>query len=140
MTNEQDPLDGLLHNLVHGIPLTKEQAKEAVSIEFQDLQEHFGLGYAQQLYLTVLMNSYVDRSFSSEEYTILQNERMIKLAAIFNTLLQIFYKDPQSFTGNAEILRVALPEASTPNLSLVCNNVEALVNVPSVVNRIPLHS
>jgi hypothetical protein len=140
MTNEQDPLDGLLHNLVQGIPLTKEQAQEAVKIEFLDLQEHFGEEFAQQLYLTVLMNSYVDRRFSSEEYAVLQNERMIKLAAIFNTLLQIFYKDPQSFTGNAEILRVALPGTNTrvARLNLIYNDIESIIGVTTESIRLPL--
>jgi hypothetical protein len=146
MTNEQNPwlnkdLDNLLTNLnsyLPGIPITQEQAQEAVKIEFLELQEHFGEEFAQQLYLTVLMNSYVDRRFSSEEYAVLQNERMIKLAAIFNTLLQIFKNNPQSFTGNCEVLQVRLPGRTVPSMSLVYNHIEAIVNVPTESNRLSL--
>jgi hypothetical protein len=138
MTNEQHPLDDLLHSLMNNIPITKDQAQEAVKIEFLDLQEHFGEKFVQQLYLKVLMNSYVDRRFSSEEYADLQNERMIKLATILEALLQIFKNNPQSFTGNCEILQVRLPGRTVPSMSLVYNHIEAIVNVPKELNRLSL--
>jgi hypothetical protein len=120
------------------IPLTKDQAQEAVKIEFLELQEHFGQKFAQQLYLTVLMNSYVDRKFSSEEYAVLQNERMTKLATILEALLQIFKNNPQSFTGNAEVLQVRLPGRTVPSMSLAYNHIEAIVNVTTESNRLSL--
>jgi hypothetical protein len=120
------------------IPLTKDQAQEAVKIEFLDLQEHFGQKFAQQLYLTVLMNSYVDRKFSSEEYAVLQNERKIKLATILETLLQMFKNNPQSFTGNCEILQVRLPGRTVPSMSLVYNHIEAILNVTTETTRLSL--
>jgi|LakMenEpi03Aug12_release.lakeMendotaPanAssembly.Ray.scaffolds.fasta_scaffold837402_2 hypothetical protein len=138
MTNEQHPLDDLLHSLMNNIPITKDQAQEAVKIEFLDLQEHFGEKFVQQLYLIVLMNSYVDRRFSSEEYADLQNERMLKLATILEALLQIFKNNPQSFTGNCEILQVRLPGRTVPSMSLVYNHIEAIVNVPKELNRLSL--
>ena len=146
MTNEQHPfdarhpLDELRHNLMNNIPITKDQAQEAVKIEFLDLQKHFGQEFAQQLYLTVLMNSYVDRRFSSEEYADLQNERMIKLATILEALLQIFEKNPQSFTGNAEILQVFLPgtQARGARLNLIYNGIESIIGVPTESIRLSL--
>jgi hypothetical protein len=144
MTNEQHPfdarhpLDDLMHSLMNNIPITKDQAQEAVKIEFLELQEHFGQQFAQQLYLTVLMNCYVDRKFSSEEYAVLQNERMIKLATILEALLQIFKNNPQSFTGNCEVLQIRLPGRTVPNMSLVYNHIEAIVNVPTESNRLSL--
>jgi hypothetical protein len=139
MTNEQHPFDARhpLDDLMH-IPLTKDQAQEAVKIEFLDLQEHFGEKFAQQLYLTVLMNSYVDRRFSSEEYAVLQNERMTKLATILETLLQMFKNNPQSFTGNCEVLQVRLPGRTVPSMSLVYNHIEAIVDVPTESSRLSL--
>jgi hypothetical protein len=140
MTNEQHPLDDLMHSLMNNIPITKDQAQEAVKIEFLELQEHFGEEFAQQLYLTVLMNSYVDRRFSSEEYADLQNERMIKLATIFSALLQIFKKNPQSFTGNCEVLQVFLPgtTARGARLNLIYNGIESIIGVTTESIRLSL--
>ena len=141
MTNEQHPFDARhpLDDLMH-IPLTKDQAQEAVKIEFLELQEHFGQKFAQQLYLTVLMNSYVDRKFSSEEYAVLQNERMTKLATILEALLQIFKNNPQSFTGNAEVLQVFLPgtTARGARLNLIYNGIESIIGVTTESIRLSL--
>jgi hypothetical protein len=86
------------------------------------------------------MNSYVDRRFSSEEYADLQNERMIKLATILQTLLQIFKNNPQSFTGNCEVLQVFLPgtTARGARLNLIYNGIESIIGVTTESIRLSL--
>jgi hypothetical protein len=133
MTNFDDDL-----SYIPSSPITKDQAQEAVMIEFETLEEEFDPEFAQQLYLKVLLNSYVDRRFSSEEYADLQNERMLKVAAIFNTLLQIFKNDPQSFVATCEVLQVRLPGTTVPRMSLIHNDIEAIVNVTTEATRLPL--
>jgi hypothetical protein len=102
-----------------------EQSVEALTHEYFSLRENFNDSEAREIFLRVMLNSLVDRRFSSEEYQDLQNDRLMNLASIMVILMSAFVADPQSFVANSEHIRA---EVKNPIISLLLVSYENITH------------
>jgi hypothetical protein len=99
------------------------QSVEALTHEYFSLRENFNDSEAREIFLRVMLNSLVDRRFSSEEYQDLQNDRLRNLASIMVILMSAFVGDPQSFVDDEEYIEAYYPTTAKRILALVYDNV-----------------
>jgi hypothetical protein len=105
-----------------------DQSIEALTHEYFSLRENFNDSEAREIFLRVMLNSLVDRRFSSEEYQDLQNDRLMNLASIITILMGAFVGDPQSFVDNEEYIEAYIPMTAKRILALVYDNVTQAFN------------
>jgi hypothetical protein len=82
-----------------------------------------------------MLNSLVDRRFSSEEYQDLQNDRLTNLAAAMIILMNIFVADPQSFTTDTEQIKAKMPHPPFSLLLLSYHKLTQALNQEMYYNK-----
>jgi len=111
------------------------QSIEALTHEYFSLKENFNDSEAREIFLRVMLNSLVDRRFSSEEYQDLQNDRLVTLASIMVILMSTFVNDPQSFVSETEHIEAKITHPPFSLLLLSYHNISQALGQEIAITR-----